>query len=68
MTNFRGTDEQLDREIDALERIVRLRVRRAAAELRELERDLRDLRRERGRRRAVVLETEETPVASDMVG
>ena len=53
MSRFRGSDEQLDREIATLERIARLRVRRAAAELQELERDLRELRRERTRRRAV---------------
>lgn len=52
MSRFRGSDEQLDREIATLERIARLRVRRAAVELRELDRDLRELRRERSRRRA----------------
>jgi hypothetical protein len=52
MSEFRGTDEQIDREIRTLERIVHLRVRRTAAELKELDRDLRELRRERARRRA----------------
>ena len=52
MSGFRGSDELLDREIATLERIGRLRVRRAAVELRELDRDLRELRRERARRRA----------------
>lgn len=52
MTGFRGSDEQLDREIAAIEGMARVRVRRTAAELRELERDLRELRRERARRRA----------------
>jgi hypothetical protein len=52
MTGFRGSDEALDREISAVERIARLRVRRAAAELKDLERDLRFLKRERARRRA----------------
>ena len=52
MSSFRGSDEQLDREIAAVERIARVRLRRAAAEMRELERDLRALRRERARRRA----------------
>jgi hypothetical protein len=56
MTGFRGSDEQLDREIAALEGIARVRVRRVAADLRELERDLRELRRERARRRSSVLE------------
>ena len=51
MTGFRGSDDQLDREIAAIEGIARVRVRRAAAELRELERDLRELKRERARRR-----------------
>ena len=52
MSGFRGSDEQVDREIAALERTVHLRVRRAASELRELERDLRELRKERARRKA----------------
>jgi len=54
MSRFRASDEQIDREIDVLERIVRLRLRRAAAELRELDRDLRELRKERARRRSSV--------------
>ncbi len=54
MSGFRGDDGQLDREIATLERIARLRLRRAAAELRELDRDLRELRRERAKRRAPV--------------
>ena len=53
MSGFRGSDEQLDREIAAIEGMARVRVRRAASELRELERDLRELRRERARRRAM---------------
>jgi hypothetical protein len=52
MSGFRGTDEQVDREIALLERTVQLRVRRAARDLHELERDLRELRKERARRRA----------------
>ena len=52
MNGFRGSDETLDREIAAIERIARLRVRRTAAELKDLERDLRTLKRERARRRA----------------
>ena len=52
MTGFRGSDDALDREIEATERIARLRVRRAAAEMKDLDRDLRELRRERARRRA----------------
>jgi hypothetical protein len=53
MTGFRGSDQQLEREIAALEGIARVRVRRVAAELREVDRDLRELRRERARRRAL---------------
>ncbi|MGA8543108.1 MAG: hypothetical protein WB947_06195 [Thermoplasmata archaeon] len=63
MSAFRGSDEALDREIATLERIARLRVRRAAVELRGLERDLRELRRERARRQAA--SSEATPVVVD---
>jgi hypothetical protein len=52
MVGFRGSDERLDREIEAIERMARVRVRRVASELGELERDLRELKRERARRRA----------------
>ncbi len=52
MSGFRGSDESLDREIAQLERIGRLRLRRAAEDLRALERELRELKRERLRRRA----------------
>ena len=62
MSRFRATDEALEREIGELERIARLRVRRAAAQMQELERDLRELRRERARRRASALETAAVPV------
>ncbi|MFY9717173.1 MAG: hypothetical protein WAK40_04490 [Thermoplasmata archaeon] len=51
MGRFRGSDETLDREIAQVERIARLRLARAAVEMRALERDLRELRRERTRRR-----------------
>ncbi|HYA69771.1 MAG TPA: hypothetical protein VEH28_00180 [Thermoplasmata archaeon] len=54
MTPFRGTDDQLDREIAALERISRVRLRRASAELNDIDKDLRELRKERSRRRAEV--------------
>ncbi len=54
MTPYRATDEQLDREIAALERIARVRLRRAAAELNDIDKDLRELRKERIRRRAEV--------------
>ena len=52
MTGFRGTDDALEREIAEVERAARLRVRRTAAELKDLDLELRDLRKERARRRA----------------
>jgi hypothetical protein len=52
MTPFRGSDERLDREIETLEGIARLRLRRAARELRDIDRELSELRRERARRRS----------------
>lgn len=65
MSRFRGSDTTLDREIAALEGIVRLRLRRTADELRELERDLRELKRERARRRGRVTEPADTPVEAE---
>jgi len=56
MSRFRASDEALEREITELERIARLRVRRAASEMQDLDRDLRELKRERARRRAEALE------------
>jgi hypothetical protein len=52
MGGFRGDDEALDREIAALEGTGRVRLRRANRELRDIDRDLRELRRERARRKA----------------
>lgn len=52
MAPFRGSDERLDREIETLESIARVRVKRVAGELRDIDRDLQELRRERARRRA----------------
>lgn len=52
MSPYRATDEQLDREITALERIAHVRLRRASTELKELDKDLRELRREKARRAA----------------
>ncbi|MGA9840665.1 MAG: hypothetical protein WBF81_02080 [Thermoplasmata archaeon] len=64
MSGFRGSDEALDREIAAIEGIAKVRVRRVATELRELEGELRLLRRERARRRADHLtEVQETASA-----
>jgi len=54
MTGFRGSDEQLDREIAAIEGIARVRARRVAAELRDLDQELGQLKRERARRRGTV--------------
>lgn len=52
MPGFRGSDETLDREIATLEAIARLRLRRYARELQEIEHDLRELKRVRARRKA----------------
>lgn len=52
MSRFRASDESLDREIAALEAISRVRLRRYVREMRDLERDLREMRRERAKRRA----------------
>ena len=52
MAGFRGSDESLDREIETLERMGRLRLRRATEALAEVDRDLRELRAERAKRRA----------------
>jgi hypothetical protein len=57
MGTFRGSDEQVDREIETLERIAKLRLRRYAGELRDLDRDLSELRKERARRRTAQMET-----------
>ncbi len=64
MSPYRGSDDQIDREIAALERIARIRLRRASTELNEIDRDLRELKRERARRRARA----EVEVASEPVG
>jgi hypothetical protein len=52
MPGYRASDEQVDREVETLERIARMRLRRYAQEMRELDRDLSELRKERARRRA----------------
>jgi hypothetical protein len=54
MTRYRATDEQLDREIAALERIARIRLRRTIADFNDIDKDLRELRKERARRKAEV--------------
>lgn len=65
MSGFRGSDQQLDREIESLERIARTRTRRAASELRELDQELHELRRERGRRRATLVAPTEVASPSE---
>ncbi|MGD0719050.1 MAG: hypothetical protein ABSA15_05695 [Thermoplasmata archaeon] len=52
MSSFRASDDALDREIATLEAISRVRLRRYAREMRDLDRDLSEMRRERARRRA----------------
>jgi hypothetical protein len=52
MSNFRGSDETLDREISTVEAIARLRLRRYAKDLRDLDKELRELKKEKARRRA----------------
>jgi hypothetical protein len=70
MTPFRGSDESLDREIATIESIARIRLRRVSAEMRELTRDLRELKRERARRRVAseVPATAMEPTAVDAGG
>ncbi len=67
MSRYRATDEQIDREIAALERISRIRLRRATTELNEIDRDLRELKRERARRRARVEATADATAGSDPI-
>ncbi len=61
MSGFRMSDELLDREIETLERIGRVRLRRASEALAEVDRELRALRRERARRRATAEPAEGEP-------
>ncbi len=68
MSSFRGSDAALDREIATVEAIARLRLRRTIAELKELERDLRELKRERARRRVRQELPEEEPVTAQVEG
>jgi uncharacterized membrane protein YccC len=64
MAPFRGSDERLDREIETLEAIARLRVRRVAQELRDIDKDLSELHRERARRRATAEPSLSEPVGT----
>jgi hypothetical protein len=52
MSGFRGSDDELDREIAALQGMARIRLKRTVREFSELDRDLRELVKERTRRRA----------------
>jgi hypothetical protein len=61
MGGFRATDEQLEREIRAVRALVRVRHRRAVADLRELDQVLRDLQQERRRRQATSIPAAEAP-------
>ena len=66
MSAFRGSDDDLEREIATVERLVRVRLNRANRDLRELEVALDELRRERRRRRleASVATLSEEPTAA----
>jgi hypothetical protein len=67
VSGFRGSDEDLDREITAVEQLARVRLRRANAGLRELDEALRELRRERRRRqRAAAVPVEADEAVSEL--
>ncbi len=63
MSPFRGSDEELDREIGALAGILDVRRRRATHEVRGLQRDLADLLKERRRRKGEGIPVEAEPAA-----
>lgn len=59
-------DEQLEKEIRTIQDIVRVRLRRYNRELKELERDLRELKSiQRARKRAELPVGAETPVTEE---
>jgi len=58
MSPYRGSEEDLEREITTVEGMVRIRLRRATADLRDLETTLRELRRELRRRRGALVGAE----------
>ena len=68
MSPFRGSDEVLDREIATLEGVAQRRVKRYARELRDLDKDLHELRKERARRRAdaAIPETAQSTVSAEV--
>lgn len=53
MARWRGSSEQLDRELTTLESVLAVRLRRYSREIAELEREMRDLRKARARRKAL---------------
>jgi len=61
MTPYRGSDEALDREISAVEQLVRVRLRRANDDFRDLETVLAELRRERRRRQVAASTPADAP-------
>ena len=63
MSAFRGSDDDLEREIATVERLVRVRLNRANRDLRELDGALAELRRERRRRR---LEASVAPLSEEL--
>jgi hypothetical protein len=64
MVRFRGSDEEIEREIAAVQGLVRVRLRRANEDLRELETALAELRRELKRRRTPVALTDGAQTAA----
>lgn len=69
MAAFRGSDERLDAEIDTVDEVIQVRLRRYAREMAELERERRALAQERARRRgqaAAAVTPEPDPVSAEM--
>ena len=66
MSPYRGSDDALEREVTTLEGMVQLRLRRANADLKDLEASLRDLKRELRRRRAQLASPAAEPVSSEV--
>ena len=64
MSPYRGSDDQLDREIATVRGLVRVRLRRANDDLRELEVALDELRRERRRRQQLAVPSGTSDAAS----
>jgi hypothetical protein len=64
MSPFRGSDDDLEQEVRAVEGLVRVRLRRANDDLHELETALAELRRELKRRRLAAAQLEEAGTSS----